>query len=163
MGMLGLCFVVSGSNGRLKRTAYPQKIKHRLNIRLAIFPAFSAVSTPATTKSVKVPVNIMKLHRNKNCRNPRSATAPVGSALAYKLIMSAQAPSTMKDDLPNWIIPAEVNDSSHQTIPRHLNKYIRQNKDLPVIGLRRTLSRLVEITLGAEMRHNLLTEVSKDR
>lgn len=72
--------------GMAEGVAHPQKIKQSENIKLAILPAFSGVSTPATTKSVNVPANIRKLHRNKNIKMPLELTASVGSALAYRPI-----------------------------------------------------------------------------
>ncbi len=69
--------------GSRRGVTYPQKIKQSENIRFAMFPAFSGVSTPATTKSVKVPVKIRKLQMNKNIKTPRSVTASVASAFLY--------------------------------------------------------------------------------
>jgi hypothetical protein len=50
---------------------YPQKIKHSENIKFATFPAVSAVSIPAITKSVNVPVNIKKDQMKRNIKKPR--------------------------------------------------------------------------------------------
>lgn len=71
---------------RGKGSAHPQKIKHSENIRFATFPAVSAVSIPATTKSVNVPANIRKLQMKRNINAPRDAISLVGSALRYKPI-----------------------------------------------------------------------------
>ena len=68
-----------GSCAGLART--PQKIRQRENIKLARFPAASALSMPAMTKCVKVEVNIRKAQMKRNIRPPRSMTEPVGSAL----------------------------------------------------------------------------------
>ena len=61
----------------------PQNKRLIENRRVPMFPAASGISIADIIMWVKVEVNIMKDHRSKNKRNPRSVTVPVGSALRY--------------------------------------------------------------------------------
>jgi hypothetical protein len=62
----------------------PQKIRHSVNMRLAMLPPVSADSTPAMTMCVKVDVKIRNIQTKRKSWNPRSATASVASALRYR-------------------------------------------------------------------------------
>jgi len=55
--------------------AYPQKIKHMANSRMAMIAPNSEVSTPATTKFVNVEPQIKKVRKKKNMRPPLELTA----------------------------------------------------------------------------------------
>lgn len=54
--------------------AYPQKISESENKRFVIFPAASAVSTPAITIFVNVPAKFKNVKINKNINAPLSAS-----------------------------------------------------------------------------------------
>ena len=62
----------------------------------------------------------------------------------------------------NRVVPAEEDEHSHEGVPGKFDNDVRDHECLPRIRLGRTFADLVQSTLGDEVRHDLLDQLTED-
>ena len=62
----------------------------------------------------------------------------------------------------NRVVPAEEDENSHERVPWKFDDDVRKHERLPGVSLAGTLTDLVQSTLGDEVGHDLLDELTKD-
>lgn len=61
----------------------------------------------------------------------------------------------------DWVVPAEEEDRTNENRPENLDENIGQDKDLPRVDFGGSFSDLVKTSLGDELRHDLLYELTE--